>query len=147
MMKKVLVYLLILISPFLFVVFINELTRPEKPFIIELKLDGKPKVEAYNSNMRDPNRCTWNCHNNGCSYYNKFGKLVWNHPEKKSKINKGIISKLYFSIISFNKAPTENGVKGVSYQLMNLIFLVVLWPLIMFVLLILNINQIIRKYD
>jgi hypothetical protein len=72
--------------------------------------------------------------NNGCY-----------HDKKKNKFKIGFISKIFNSIVYFNKMPANKGNKGLSYQIMNLIFLVVLWPLLMYILLILNINQILAK--
>jgi hypothetical protein len=132
-MRRSLIYVLIFIAPFLFVILVNESTKPKDFFVVKLNLPGKPKVAAYNTGDSLANKCTWDCHNHGCKH------------NKKNKINVGFVSKIYDSIISFNKLPSKNGADGLNYQLMNIIFLVILWPLLLFVLVILNINQLTRK--
>jgi hypothetical protein len=134
-MKKLFIYTLLFLAPFLFVVLVNESTKPNDIFVVKLNLTGKPKVAAYNSGSFLPNKCSWDCHNHGCKH------------NEKNKINVGFVSTIYNSIISFNNLPSKNGVDGLNYQFMNIIFLVVLWPLVLFGLVILNVNQLVRKND
>ena len=130
---KLSIYFLLLLSPFILVVIVNESFKPAEKYTIKLNLSGNPNIVAYNSDKKENDKCTWFCHNFGCSH------------SKKNWIKTGIISNIYNSIISFNRIPEKNGIFGLNYQLMNLIFLVVLWPLLMYILLILNLNQILKK--
>ena len=125
-MKRIILYLLILISPFLFIILINESQSDGKPYIISLsKIGGNNNQYALNSEQYFEGRCSWYCHTNGCKH--------------KSIINHGIIKELYFSIINFNQN------KSLNYQEMNVFFLVFFMPFLIYLLIIFNIELYIRN--
>ncbi len=74
-MRRSLIYVLIFIAPFLFVILVNESTKPKDFFVVKLNLPGKPKVAAYNTGDSLANKCTWDCHNHGCKH-NKKKRLM-----------------------------------------------------------------------
>ena len=125
-MKRIILYLLILISPFLFMILINETQSDGKPYIISLsKIGGNNNQYALNSEQYFEGKCSWYCHTNGCKH--------------KSIINQGVIKELYFSIIHFNQN------KSLNYQEMNVFFLVFIMPLFIYLLIIFNIELYIRN--
>lgn len=116
-MKKQLRNLLLLISPFLIMILINESVRPtikEKPY----KVKG---VEAMNSKITSKDKCSWNCYLNTTYCKTNHVKTLNHHFE--------YIDPIYFGIID---ALHSTG----SYGLANVIFLVLLLPLLMFFLLV-----------
>ena len=123
-------YLLILLLPFVVMIIINESCRPF--------LNGKPHVYlgalAMNSAEVDLDKCSWVCHNFTASHCIK-------HHRKMIKSGFPFYKELnifYEGIINFNSRK-KNGQKVSDpkfYSAMNLIFLVLLWPLIIFLLLI-----------
>lgn len=124
MFKKVFLYSLLLISPFVIMIGVNELNRPEKPYKIIVFGKG---LFAYNSADSLKNQCSWYCHSNGCKH--------------KNSINNGsLIPQIYDDIIAFNDPKN-----GDIYKIMNIIFLVVLWPLLMFILLVANIELFLKR--
>lgn len=136
MLKKIFFYSLLLISPFSFMIIINEYSRPENPY--NINLFGK-RVLAYNSDNFIENQCTWNCHNQGCFH------------KKNNCINTDstIISSLYKIILKLNGIDTihtePKSTKGDKYKTMNILFLVVLWPLFMFIMLVANIELYLKR--
>ena len=95
----------------------NEIVRPtikEKPY----SLQG---VTAMNSSIQTKDKCTWNCAANTTYCKQNHVKYVKQYFE--------IIDPIYFGIIRL-LAATGN------YGLANIIFLVILWPLVMYYLLI-----------
>jgi hypothetical protein len=97
----------------------------------ESKKKGKYSITVFNSptyalnpGIRMDSQCTWDCHTNGCSH------------RAHNTVNIGVIDDLYKQII--NALQLKEG--GDVYQVMNIIFLVILWPLLMFVLLVANIE-------
>lgn len=113
--------ILLLIFPFFLMILVNEISRPtihEKPY----QLKG---ISAMNSNIRTPEKCSWNCHNET--------RYCLDHHTRLFKPYAPIISPIYFGMISM-LASTGN------YGLANIVFLVVLWPLFMLLLLIKNLN-------
>lgn len=111
-MKKHIRNLTILIFPFLFMIIVNESTRPtikEKPY-------SKFGITAINSVDKNTEKCTWICHNN--TTYCKE-----NHVKYLKKYSP-YTDTIYFGIISL-LASTGN------YGLANIIFLVILLPLLM----------------
>lgn len=125
-MKRIILYLLILISPFLFMIVINETQSDGKPYIINLsKFGGENNQYALNSEQYFEGRCSWYCHTKRCKH--------------KSIINQGVIKELYFSIIHFNQN------KSLNYQEMNVFFLVFIMPLFIYLLIIFNIELYIRN--
>jgi len=116
-MKKQLRNLLLLITPFLIMIVINESIRPtikEKPF----KVKG---VEAMNSKIITKDKCSWNCYLSTTYCKNHHVKTLTNYFD--------YIDPIYFGII---KSLHSTG----SYGLANVIFLVLLLPFLMFYLLI-----------
>jgi hypothetical protein len=113
--------LVILLFPFLLMILINECSRmhiKEIPY----KMDS---IEAMNSNFRTPAKCTWNCHNDTRYCMDNHTKILKPYFDNLNPIYFGMISLL---------AQTGN------YGLANIIFLVFLWPLLMFGILIGIIN-------
>ncbi|MDG1780688.1 MAG: hypothetical protein P8H59_07040 [Flavobacteriales bacterium] len=129
-MKQITKYILILLIPFTIMIIVNELYRPfikEKPW----RYLG---VDAMNSAIYDSNKCSWACHNSTSNHCIKnHVKIIKPRFPYYNQIND-----FYWGIINFNSKKT-NG-KKVSdpkfYAAMNLIFLVILWPLFMYFLLI-----------
>lgn len=119
-MKRFIFYSLILATPFLCLVMVNEASRSEAYYVSIFD----SKVPALNPEHRDAKRCTWDCHTHGCSH------------RENNCINIGIIDVLYQKIINSLKL-TEG---GDVYQQMNVLFLVIIWPLVMFGLLIANVE-------
>ena len=121
-MWKFIAYTSLFCLPFLLMVAINEINRPQKKFdIIYLRKNGK----AYNSDKAESGNCTWKCHN--CSCDNK-------HFSKMSVLNNQIICWMNSGIKSFNKLGDGD------YSSMNIATLVIIWPLLMFALLVMNIE-------
>ena len=107
--------ILIIISPFLIMLIVNEISRKtvtEKPYL-------KNGITAINSSTTFENKCSWQCHNNTA--------FCMQHHVKSPKYLVNIIKPFYFGMIS------ALGATG-GYALANIIFLVVLWPIFMFVL-------------
>ncbi len=91
-------------------------------------------VKTMNSAVYDLNKCSWACHNSTTNHClkNHIKIIKPGFPLYKQ------INDFYWGIINFNSKKT-NGKKVSNpkfYATMNLIFLVVLWPLLMFYLLI-----------
>ena len=125
-MRKILVYLLIFISPFLFIVFVNEFTGYRKPEFIDIKaFNGIEHGYALNSSNFNEKECNWSCHNNGCKH--------------KSIVNKGFIKKMYFGIIDANKS------KSLGYKFMSVFVLAFLIPIGIYILIILNIEIYLKR--
>lgn len=109
--------------PFLIMVIVNELVRPSlkgKPF----QLNG---VKAMNPYKPQLDKCSWYCYKKTTShckkYHVKFAQPYFNY-----------IDPFYFGIIKSLHS-------GNSYQLMNVVFLVILLPLIIFYLLVSSIRM------
>ena len=134
MFKKVFLYSLLLISPFVIMIGVNELNRPEKPYKIIVFGKG---LFAYNSADSLKNKCSWHCHSKGCFH---------NHVICKDST---VVSSFYDNILKLNGIDTIQGEKksdkGDIYKIMNIIFLVVLWPLLMFILLVANIELFLKR--
>jgi hypothetical protein len=116
-MKTLIRNIIIIISPFLFMMFINEFVRhtiKDKPFV-------KHGITAMNSSIITKEKCTWNCHND--TYYCK------KHHTKLLKPFEKKIDIVYFKIICLLRSTG-------NYGMANIIFLVILWPFTMYVLLI-----------
>ena len=128
-MKKLYINTLILFSPFLLMVMVNEVVRPtlvEAPFQYTKSFDlsgltQKVVISGMNPGKMKKEKCTWYCHNHN-SYCVNFHKKISFHQ---------YIGDLYNDIITLLK---QGGYQG-SYAINNIIFLVILWPLIMFFLL------------
>lgn len=134
-MKKILVYSFLFLSPFLLVIIVNETNRPTQ--LYKISFWGQTAY-ASNPSIKDLKKCNWDCHNNGCSH------------RKSNCINKGVfIPYFYQKILNFNglnsKENDYKGQEGMLYKSMNIIFLVILWPLFMFTLLIANIELFLKR--
>ena len=120
-MKKQVLYWAILILPFLGMIVINEFVR------LNTNEEGYAKqgVTAINTAKKQKDKCTWVCHEitNYCK--ENHVKLAKPYFDK--------IDLIYFGIIKSLK-KTEN------YELANIIFLVIILPLIMYILLVKSIS-------
>lgn len=116
-MKKVLIYLLPVIIPVSFMIFVNAIRTPhESPESFLLR-----GVKTQNTDKQIITQCSWACHNN--TNYCKA------HHVKFLKAYFPIIDPVYYGII--------NGLKSFGdYQYANIIFLVIAWPALMYFLLV-----------
>ena len=124
-MKRFIFYSLILVTPFFFLIVVNEASRSDVYYVSIFDT----KVLALNPQQKDAKRCTWDCHSNECSH------------RKKNCINIGIIDVLYQNIIASLKLKDGGDV----YQQMNVLFLVIIWPLVMFGLLVANVELFFKR--
>ena len=125
-MKRIWLYLLILVSPFLFIVLINENTTDGTNYVITSKvITPGQKFDALNTDKYLKNACTWYCHNHGCNH--------------KSVIYQGVIQEMYDGIIHFNLNQSLN------YSAMNVFLFVIVVPLMVYILIILNIEVYLRN--
>lgn len=122
--KRLLFYLSLLISPFLLMVVVNEATKTKAYTVLKF---GK-EVWALNTEDSLPSKCTWHCHTNGCSH------------RDQNVISLGPIDTLRSMIIE--SLGVSN---GDTYQTNNVLFLVILWPLLMFGLVVANVEMFIRN--
>ena len=127
-MKKLFRNILILISPYLVMVLVNEGFRPS---INELGFEKTIKFGNFKSNniainplLKTHDVCSWRCHNSGCKP--KLFKSVENY-----------VDRIYFGIINILKSGGSFG----SYAIANILFLVLIWPLAMFYLLIKSLDM------
>ncbi len=109
--------LFILIIPFFLMILINEYSR------VDIKWQGYnfKDVSVMNSSKKTTKECTWNCQNNTAfckSNHVKYLKSYFSY-----------IDPIYFGMIKFLKSTGD-------YQVANIIFLMFIWPLVMFVLII-----------
>lgn len=120
-MKKHLRNITLLIFPFMLMVVINEVVRStikEKPYTAH-------DITAINSIEKTKDKCTWICHNN-------TGFCKENHVKNLKPYFK-YTDTIYFGIIS---AFQKTG----NYGLANIIFLVVLAPLLIWFFIIKSLN-------
>jgi len=120
-MRKYIRNLAILISPFLLMIIVNEVVRPtikEKPY-------SKYGITAINSADKITEKCSWICHNNTTYCKENHVKYLKNYYPYTDTIYFGIISLL---------AKTGN------YGLANIIFLVILLPLLIWLFIIKSLN-------
>ena len=101
--------LLLFLSPFLFMVLVNEFSEP-----------------TLGSGIRSATHCSWHCHDN--TFFCKEFHVKFAKPHFK------IIDLLYNGMIEFLDNAGD-------YQFSNIFFLVVLWPLLMYFLLIQNLDM------
>ena len=110
-------------------VIVNEAVRPkltERPFKYTKSFDlfGLPQkavISGMNTGEKKKDQCTWYCHNNNSFCINSHKKISFHN----------YIGNLYNDIIALLKKGDYQG----NYAINNIIFLVILWPLIMFLLL------------
>jgi hypothetical protein len=125
-MRKWILYFALLTSPFLFMVVVNEANRTDDNTIHV----NKKEEPAINTEEASPDKCTWNCHNNGC---------LPSHRDQ-NVISLGPIDTLRRMIIE--SLGVSN---GDTYQTNNVLFLVILWPVLMFGLVVANVELFIRN--
>ena len=125
-MKRIVLYILILISPFSFIFLINETATDGTNYVIKSKVI-KPgqEFDALNTDKHIKDKCSWDCHNNGCTH--------------KSVIYQGVIQEMYDGIIHFNLNQSLN------YSVMNVFLFVIVVPLMVYILIILNIEVYLRN--
>ena len=124
MIKKVFLYSLLLISPFVIMIGVNEYNHPKELYDIKVFNNN---LKAYNTDKFKIDSCSWYCHSKGCKH--------------KNSINNGsLIPQIYDEIIAFNDPKN-----GDIYKIMNILFLVVLWPLLMFILIVANIELFLKR--
>lgn len=121
-MRKQLVFnILILLIPLLIIVFVNEYSRlnnSNKGFV-------RKGITAINPSVKTPKKCSWYCHTDTGYCKKHHTHLLQNHTSK--------IDPFYFGII---KSLHNTG----DYGLANIIFLVILFPVLIYVLLIKSIS-------
>ncbi len=113
--------ILILALPFFLLVIVNESMRGR----VKEDVYSRSGIAAINPGQALKNRCSWHCHNN--TTYCKQ-----NHVRIARKYF-NLVDPVYFGLIAL-LASTG------SYDLANIIILVVLWPLLMYYLIIKNIE-------
>ncbi len=122
MIKKQLIQnIFIALAPILFIVFINEYSRfnnSNKGFV-------RKGITAINPSIKTPEKCSWYCHADTGYCKKHHTNLLKNHTSK--------IDPLYFGII---KSLHNVG----DYGLANIIFLVILFPALIYLLLIKSIS-------
>ncbi len=123
-MRKWILYFALLTSPFLLMVVVNQATKT-KAYTIHVFVE---KVSALNTEDSLPSKCTWHCHTKGCSHRNQ------------NVISLGPIDTLRSMII--DSLGVSN---GDTYQTNNVLFLVILWPVLMFGLVVANVELFIRN--
>lgn len=115
-MNKRILYFLIVLFPFFIMIITNEIVRFNKAE----KGYTRRGIVAINSVEKTVDKCSWNCHNDTQYCKKNHVKYVKLHFDK--------IDPIYFGIISLLKSTG-------NYGLANIVFLVLLFPLIMFLLL------------
>ena len=123
-MRKWILYFALLTPPFLVMVVVNEATKTNA---YTVNLFGTT-VDALNPGNQMESQCTWDCHTNGCSH------------RKKNVISLGPVDTLRSMIIE--SLGVSN---GDTYQTNNVLFLVILWPALMFGLVVANVELFIRN--
>ncbi len=120
-LKKLNIYIFILLIPVLFIFSVNEYSRlntSNKGFV-------RKGVTAINPSVKIPKKCSWYCHTDTGYCKKHHTHLLKNHTSK--------IDPFYFGII---KSLHDAG----DYGLANIIFLVILFPALIYVLLIKSIS-------
>jgi hypothetical protein len=116
---KIIRNLLLLVLPFLCIVLINEVSRPtikEKPFSLY--------SNTMNSGQKLKNKCSWECHEN-TSYCKRYHvKLLSPYFSITDRLYCGVIEVLQNEEDEFS-----------FYQIMNVVFLVLVIPLLIWLLL------------
>ncbi len=111
----------ILISPFIIMIIVNEIVRPaikETPY-------SKDGITAINSADKNPDKCTWLCHNN--TIFCKENHVKFLNPYFK------YTDPIYFGVIDMLQSTG-------NYGLANIIFLVFLVPLLIWFFIIKSLN-------
>jgi hypothetical protein len=121
-MNKRALYLLILFSPFLLMVTVNEYIRTTNNDV-EIKIQGIKSINPANKNK---DKCTWSCHND--TNYCKENHVKLAKPYFK------FIDPIYFGIIHILKSTG-------NYGLANVVLLVILIPFLMYFFLVKSIGM------
>jgi len=121
MKNKIVQFSLILTLPLLFVILVNEYSR----FNNSNRGFGRKGITAINPSVKTPKKCSWYCHTDTGYCKKHHTHLLKNHTSK--------IDPFYFGII---KSLHDAG----DYGLANIIFLVILFPALIYVLLIKSIS-------
>jgi len=108
--KRLLFYLLLLTSPFLLMVVLDE-TNKTKAYTIHLFKEKKPYYSAQNPESSKTSQCTWHCHTKGCLEEHRL----------RNRISRGPVDTLRQKII--DSLGVSN---GDAYQTNNILFLVIL---------------------
>ncbi|MFL0085377.1 hypothetical protein, partial [Tenacibaculum maritimum] len=119
--KQSILNISILLIPLLIVVFVNEYSRlnnSNKGFV-------RKGITAINPSVKTPEKCSWYCHTDTSYCKKHHTHLLKNHTSK--------IDPFYFGIInSLHNAG--------DYGLANIIFLVILFPVLIYVFLVKSIS-------
>lgn len=102
MIKKTSIFLSVIVSPFLFMIFINEFTN----------VPGK-------TNNHINEYCTWHCHNVTCKHYKKS---YLENPSKLKKLHKNVFDWYVNSL--------HNNSLGLNYRIINLLVFLIGYPAI-----------------
>lgn len=115
--KQIILNLIIFLSPIIIIVLVNEYSR----FTATNKGYIRKGITAINSGIKTPEKCSWHCYSDTgyCKRYHT--NLLKNYTSK--------VDPIYFGVI---KSLHSTG----DYGLANIIFLVILFPIMMYVLLI-----------
>ncbi len=120
-MKKLIRNIAILVIPFLAMVVINETVRPtikESPY----KRRG---VTAINSVVKTTDKCSWSCHDDTDYCKANHVEVLKHHFE--------YVDPFYFGIVHSLKSVG-------NYRVANVVFLVILLPLLMYLLIVKSLN-------
>jgi hypothetical protein len=113
--------ILVLVSPFLLMVLVNETARykqKEKGFLFKGNV-------TMNSAVQKQDKCSWYCHNN-----TNYCKV---HHVKLLQSYFNFTDPIYFGMIKFLKSTG-------NYQTANIFIMMIIWPLLMFILFVKSIN-------
>ncbi len=102
MSKRIKIFLLLIASPFLFMVFVNEMPNVPK------------RSNAYNQEY-----CTWYCHNITCLHFKASYK---EKPTSLKKMNKTIFDGYVNSL--------HGNMLGLNYRNINLLVFIILYPIL-----------------
>lgn len=109
-------------------VLVNESVRQkikDPGFTLTTTYNGYKSINtAMNPKLKNHDVCSWRCHNSGCK-------------PQLLKSFECYIGPIYDGIISFLKSGDSFG----SYGIANILFLVLLWPLVMFYFLIKSLDM------
>lgn len=118
-------FVLLFITPFLIMVTVNEFSRL---FTTDIgyTIYGQTAINSVEFNK---SKCSWSCHNDTAYCKSNHVKLLKRDMDK--------IDKYYFGMIAKLKSTG-------NYAFANIIFLVIIWPLIMYLLFVYIIRSTLR---
>jgi hypothetical protein len=120
--KQVVLNTVLLLIPLLIVVFVNEYSRFKSTNDHHIRKG----ITAINSNIKTPKKCSWYCHTDTGYCKKHHSNFLKQHTSK--------IDPLYFGIIGALHSAGD-------YGLANIIFLVILCPMLIYILLIRSIHM------